>query len=103
MDRLFIEFCKKVGIVAGAAAGVLLLLNMGAGFAWSVASRPLVEKIAEQSRALMAAIESEARARETADKEMLRDRLDLIDVMMTPLGPARERKLAETRARWERR
>jgi len=94
---VFIEFCKKVGIVAGAAAGVIFLVNMVTGFAWTTATRPIMDAIA-----------SEARAREEADREIThelsrlsQDRLDLIDVMLTEPGVARTRKLREVRSRWE--
>ena len=93
---MFVEFCKRVGIVAGAIAGVLFLVNLTAGFAWTTATRPIMEAIA-----------AEARAREMADNRMAdqvvqlsRDRLDLVDVMLTPVGRERDSKLREIRNRW---
>jgi hypothetical protein len=94
----FVEFCKRVGIVAGAIAGVLVLVNLTAGFAWTVATRPIMDAIAAETQARIGADIELTRRLETIS----RDRLDLIDVMSTPFGPARDRKLVEVRARWAR-
>jgi hypothetical protein len=106
MNARFVEFCKKVGVVCVAAIAVGTIVGWIWGQAIAAALAPLDSSLAAERVARVAADEKLAEGLvAVADRfERLYDeRLDLIDIMISPAGPVRERKLAETRARWRRR
>jgi hypothetical protein len=98
MSPAFVEFCKKVGIVGGAITVVIFLANLTGGFALSVAARPIMDEIKAER---LARVEADEKLAERLER-MNSDRLELVDFMLTPAGPARARKLAELREQWAR-
>lgn len=94
----FTSFAKTVAIWAGAVIAVSSIVSGVSSYAWRQAINPVLDAIAE-----------ERMSREATDslivtrlKSMSEDRLDLIDVMLTPPGRLREGKLLGIRARWSR-
>lgn len=88
-----IEFAKKVGIVAGAVIACASIVS----WTWGLATQPLWAEIRNEQRARVQADSMLA----VTIRGMQHERLDLIDIMLAPPGPMREKKLTETRARWK--
>ena len=96
MTRDTIDFWKRLGIISGAIAGSATIVFWLSAQAWGIATSPIT-----------AAIAAERLARERADDRIVdhlasisRDRLDLVDVMMTAPGKDRDRKLSLIREKW---
>lgn len=91
-----VDFFKRLGIVAGAIIAVATIISWISGHAWHLAINPVLDALA-----------NERRERVTTDSLLVRrlegishDRLDLIDIMLTPPGPGREKKLQAIRLQW---
>lgn len=83
-EEAFISFCKRVGIVAGAAVAVITLAQIISTAAVAVASRPIMGLVSDERNARIAG------------------QLDVIDVLSAPIGPERDAKISRARARLER-
>lgn len=70
------------------------------GVAWSLATAPMVSEFRESLRKESEARQSANRAIAERLMSLSRDRLDLVDVMMTAPGRDRDRKLSLIREKW---
>jgi hypothetical protein len=93
-----VETFKGIGIIAGAVIAVATIVSWVSSHAWQTAINPVLTAIA-----------AEQTSRQSADslivlrlKSISEDRLDLVDVMLTPPGKVRDGKLLSIRARWTR-
>jgi len=89
-------YITKVGI----AAGALIAVGQIVSWSWEQASKPLHDEIRMERIDRAAADSVLARQFRNYQLQSYIERLDLIDVMATPAGPARDRKFRETRQRW---
>jgi hypothetical protein len=99
MPKNGVEFARKVGIVAAAVIAVGTIASWVSGKAWTLAMAPIVTE-------WKLSLGEERHARQIGDSVLVermrrseRDRLDLIDMILTPQGE-RSAKAAEIRSRW---
>lgn len=95
----FFSFCKRVGVVTGAALGLFAVLSV----LWSVAVASLI--IPEINKA----VAQERIARERGERELLyqmqqlsRDRVDFLNVLQAHAGSEREAVVRDLRLQWSR-
>ena len=103
----FIDFSKRVGIVAGALLAVITLSNTLGGVILRQAMVPISLEISRQ-------VERERVARVEADEKLtisLReistslssDRMAILSILEYPIGPERSRQVRRIRALWDQR
>jgi hypothetical protein len=90
------DWAKKLAAIAAALTLSGAIVSWLSAQAWSLATRPIIEDI-----------RAESAARKLNDERLVgqlrlmsRDRLDLVDVMMTPPGKGRDLKLSLIREKW---
>ena len=95
----FFSFCKRVGVVTGAALGLFALLSV----LWSLAVASLI--IPEINKA----VAQERIARERGDRELVyqmqqlsRDRVDFLNVLQARPGSERDGIVRDLRIQWSR-
>ena len=91
-------FMRKVGTVATALVASGAIISWISGFAWTLATRPIVESIAEERTAR---VHSDSLLTERLST-ISHDRIELLDIMSTPPGPKRDAKMALVRELWAR-
>jgi len=96
MTKADVDQWKRTGTIATTIISVAVIASWISAVAWGLATRPILDEI-----------HSESEARKRGDEAIVlqlkmigRDRLDLIDVMMTAPGKDRDRKLSMIREKW---
>ena len=97
-ERPVDQFIKRVGVATGALIAVASVISWIWSTAFGIAIDPVLDALAAERSSRIHADEQLARQLENLSQ----DRLDLIDVMLTTQGQARDKKLMTIRARWAR-
>lgn len=104
-SKPFIEFMKKVGIVAGAVLAVMAISNTLGGLIFSQAMAPvtreIVKQVTEEREARVAADQKLTASLMSMSNALSSDRLAILAVLEYPPGRERSRRIRLIREAWE--